>query len=390
MTLCDITQFWSPMSGGVRRYVTEKVKHWRARGGCHVLIIPGADDTVTGDDRARVYTIKSPLISRQTGYRVLLRLRELRRILEMEMPDLVENADPYQVGYRVARDCAALRIPSVAFYHSHFAESELRPLDRWLGKHVADLLVDLAARSCRRLYNQFARTLVPSPLLAETLKFWGVENTTVVDMGVDTYAFRPSTQPKVEIRQRLGLCAHGRILLYVGRLAAEKNTGTLCEAMTLLAARRPGEFHLIIAGEGTQQPVVEAAARATGAITWFPYLKEHARLLALYQAADVFVHPGVKETFGLVTAEAHACGLPVVGFRGTSMDRVVGHPLGFWASRHSASALSAAMEAAFQEDLPSLGRTARESTLRRFSWDKVFARQFDVYERVVKDGGLHE
>ena len=385
MKLCDITQFWSPMSGGVRRYVTEKVKHWLARGERHLLIIPGAEDAVTGDDAARVYTIKSPLISKATGYRVLLRLGEIGRILAVERPDLVENADPYQVGWRVARECARLNIPAVAFYHSHFAESELRPLERFIGRDAADLLVDLAARSCRGLYNRFARTLVPSPLLTEVLTSWGVTNAVTVDLGVDTGAFTPATELKAAIRDRLGLPLRAKLFLYVGRLAAEKNTALLAQAMTLLAERRPGDFHLIVAGEGNQRAAVEAAATRTGAISCYPFLKDHARLLELYHAADVFVHPGVKETFGLVTAEAQACGLPVVGIRGTSMDRVVGHSQHFWADRPTPNALAHAMEAAFSADLLRLGSEAQKATVAQFGWDKVFARQFDLYAKVVQE-----
>jgi alpha-1,6-mannosyltransferase len=375
------------MSGGVRRYVNEKVKHWRARGQRHLLIIPGAEDAVAGDDSGRVYTIKSPLVSKETGYRVLLRLGEIGRILAVERPDIVENADPYQVGWRVAGDCARLHIPAVAFYHSHFAESELRPLERFVGHDVADLLVDLAARSCRGLYNRFAKTLVPSPILADILTQWGVENTVTVDLGVDTAAFRPSAESKTAIRQRLGLPEEARILLYVGRLAAEKNTALLCDAMTLLASRHPGKYHLIVAGEGTQRPAVETARGKTGAISLYPFLKEHDRLLELYHAADLFVHPGVKETFGLVTAEAQACGLPVVGIRGTSMDRVVGHTQRFWAREASPEALATAMENAFLEDLRALGNAACAATVERFAWEKVFARQFDLYAKVIQDWG---
>lgn len=388
MKLCDITQFWSPVSGGVRRYVTEKKKHWRAAGGQHLLIIPGAEDAVSGDDVARVYTIKSPVVSEQTGYRVLLRVGEIGRILEAERPDLVENADPYQVGWRVARECERLRIPAVSFYHSHYAECELRPLGRWIGAPTADLLVDLAARSCRGLYNRFARTLVPSPKLARVLESWGVRNTEVVDMGVDTDAFRPTTEPKVNIRHRLGLPEDRQILLYVGRLGVEKNTGLLCSAIELLAQRCPGQFHWVIAGEGNQRPAVERAQRVTGAVTWFPYLADHNRLLELYHAADLFVHPGVQETFGLVTAEAQACGLPVVGIRGTAMDRVVGHKQTFWAEENSAQALAGAMEAACRLDLATLGRDAYRRTVERFSWKNVFERQFDVYAKVVQNRSI--
>ncbi len=373
------------MSGGVRRYVTEKVKHWRAQGERHLLIIPGAEDAVIGDEGARAYTIRSPLISKATGYRVLLRLGEIGRILAVERPDLVENADPYQVGWRVARDCARLHIPAVAFYHSHFAESELRPLERFIGDDATDLLVDLAARSCRGLYNRFARTLVPSPILSEVLTRWGVTNAVTVDLGVDTAAFTPATESKAALRERLRLPATAKLLLYVGRLAAEKNTALLMQAMSLLAERHPGEFHLLVAGEGTQRAAVEAAATRTGAISWYPFLKEHARLLELYHAADLFVHPGVKETFGLVTAEAQACGLPVVGIRGTSMDRVVGHSQHFWADQATPSALASAMESAFSADLLRLGSEAQKATVAQFGWDKVFARQFDLYAKVVQE-----
>jgi alpha-1,6-mannosyltransferase len=381
MKLCDITQFWSPMSGGVRRYITEKKKHWRATGGQHLLIIPGAEDTVSGDDHARIYTIASPLVSEATGYRVLLRVGKIRGILANERPDLVENADPYQVGWRVARDCRELRIPAIAFYHSHFAESELRPLGRWIGKPTAELLVDLAARSCRGLYNQFARTLVPSPLLAETLAQWGVNNTEVADLGVDTHAFHPATESKAAIRTRLGLPVNATIFLYVGRLSAEKNTATLCAAYQRLVSHAD-RFHLVVAGEGTQRPAFVELEKTTRAVTILPFLNDHARLLELFHAADAFVHPGVQETFGLVTAEAHAAGLPVVGIRGTAMDRVVGHDQSFWANENTPAALADAMASASQLDLPTLGAEARAATVARFAWDKVFARQFDLYAKV--------
>ena len=86
--ICDLTQFYSPVSGGVKRYVSEKVRHIRERtaGDEHVLIIPGERDEVIQGERSRVYTIKSPLISRTSRYRVLLRLEAVGAVLERERP----------------------------------------------------------------------------------------------------------------------------------------------------------------------------------------------------------------------------------------------------------------------------------------------------------------
>lgn len=388
MTVCDITQFWSPSSGGVRRYVTEKIRHLRERvpGGRHLLIIPGERDDVTGDDSARVCTIASPRISKTTGYRVLLRLGELDRILAAERPDVVECGDPYQVGWRTARACARLGIPAVAFYHSHFAESELRPLEGWLGRGAGDLLVNLAARYSAALYNRFAKTLVPSPFLGSVLAQWGVGNIRTVDLGVDIEHFAPAGKTKGSIRRELGLPVESRVLLYVGRLAAEKNVATLCDAIRLVMDRSPDRYHLVVTGEGLQGGHVERLRSATGAVTWLRFLADSGHLLRLYHAADILLHPGVKETFGLVTLEAQACGVPVVGIRGTPMDRIVCHDQSFWAPVNSAHSLADAIAAAFDHDLPSLGAQARAIVAARFSWPQVLTRLFDVYREVTHKG----
>ncbi len=366
------------MSGGVRRYVAEKVRALRKCGGQHVLIIPGACDSVSGDDSARVYTIASPCVSRVTQYRVMLRLGEIARILAAEQPDIVESGDPYQVGFAVARHAAALGIPSVAFYHSHFAESEVRPLGRWIGRTAAELFVSLASRYTRQLYGRFARTLVASPMLATVLETWGVSNTTVVDLGVDAGRFVPGD--RTAARATLGIAPGARVLLSVGRLAAEKNTRLLCDAFRLV----PG-YHLIISGEGLQRDAVERLRAETGAVTWLPFLNSHEELLRLFHAADLFVHPGVQETFGLVTLEAQACGLPVVGIVGTPMDRIVRHTQDFWARSATAESLAGAIAAAFSHDLPALGAAARSAVAAEFAWSVVMARLFDVYREVIHE-----
>jgi alpha-1,6-mannosyltransferase len=383
MKLADVTQFWSPSSGGVRRYVSEKVRHLRELGGRHLLIIPGECDDVTGDENARVYTVKSPRISRVTGYRVMLRLSQIERILSAERPDLVENGDPYQVGWRVARSAQKLRIPAVAFYHSHFAECELRPIGNKLGRKVGDLFVRLGARYCERLYNRFQRTLVPSPLLAQVLSGWGVANVAPVDLGVDVDRFHPPTCSPEEARAAIPVPPGRRVLLSVGRLGMEKNTRTLCEAFLLLHAQYPGQYHLLISGEGLQRTAVERARDTTGEVTWLPYISSHEDLLRLYHAADLFVHPGVQETFGLVTLEAQACGLAVAGIFGTAMDRIVCHDQSFWARENTPPALAGAIHGAFAHDLRTMGRQAREAVAARFSWKSVLERQFDLYREVI-------
>src|SRR5205814_3970689 len=90
LKICDLTQFYSPVSGGVKRYVHEKIAYISncSPDDRHVLVIPGAKNEITTNGRSRIYSIRSPLVSRISRYRALLNLRAIEEILEREHPDL--------------------------------------------------------------------------------------------------------------------------------------------------------------------------------------------------------------------------------------------------------------------------------------------------------------
>ncbi len=386
MKICDLTQFYSPVSGGVKRYVSEKVRHVRERtaGDEHVLVVPGERDEMIESGRARTYTIKSPLISRTSRYRILLRLEAIERILETERPDLIECGDPYQVAWKAVHSGAALRIPVVGFYHSHFPEAYIRTAQKFCGRTVTEFLHDFSRRYIRSLYRRFERTLVPSPALGDLLAEWGVNNIAHTDLGVDTAVFHPQPVPGEDVRADLGIPDGRTLLLYVGRLAQEKNTHTLFTAFRLLARAFPNRFHLFVVGDGLQRAELETLAmRQASGVTHLPYCADSAQLAAYYRAADLFVHPGVQETFGLVTLEAQSSGTPVIGIHGSYMDRIVHSDQTLWARENSPAALAAAIEETCREDLKHSGAAVSRLVAAQYSWTQVFTRLFDLYREVI-------
>lgn len=384
LKICDVTQFYSPRSGGVKRYLHEKIDYvqQQAREDEHVLIVPGPRNEVTTVDRTRAYTIAAPIVSRRTQYRALLNLRAVGEIIECERPDIIESADPYQLGWKVAAISAEQRIPAVAFYHSDFAAAYLRPAAARFGGGALDAVMRGAQRYVRNLYNRFEATLVPSPAVAEVLRMWGVHGIREVDLGVNTEVFNPGPDD-AEITRRAHNIPPGCILLLcVGRLAAEKNTTTLLAAFSLLVRRRPGAFHLLVVGDGQQRDALRAAQAETGAITWLSYCADSRELAQLYRAADLLVHPGTQETFGLVALESQACGTPVIGIRGSAMDRIIRHDQSCWATSNTATELAAAIERCSALDLVSLGATAAVAVAEHDAWPSVFGRLFSVYREV--------
>jgi len=384
MKICDLTQFYSPRSGGVKRYVHEKIAYISrySPDDTHVLIIPGSKTEVSTNGRSRVYSIRSPVVSRSSRYRALLNLRAIEKILERERPDLIESSDPYQIGWKAISVGRALRVPVVGFYHSHFPEAYLRGGTKFLGKRGTQRAMKLTRAYVRRLYNRFQATLVPSETLADVLSGWGVGNVRAVRLGVDTGVFKPAPDDRAATRESLGVGRSQILLLYAGRLAREKNIPTLFRSFELLRDRRHNKFHLLVIGDGPQRSKVQKLQRRSGNISWISYCADSVDLARYYRAADLFVHPGIQETFGLVALESQACGTPIVGIRGSYMDGIICHDQKSWAQQNSPEALADAIEDFSAKKLSALGRIAAGMTERMYSWPRVFEELFCIYHEV--------
>ncbi len=384
MKICDLTQFYSPVSGGVKRYVQEKVDYLRKnRPECeHILIIPGERTERIVEPQRRIYTIKSPLISKTSRYRMLLNLGAIETVIERERPDIIESGDPYQVAWKALATGAALRIPAVAFYHSHFPEAYLRSVEKYIGKTAGDALMEAAERYVRHLYNKFAHTLVPSAGLKQLLVDWGVTNTQLAELGVNTEVFSPGKR-EPGFRRQHGISESAKLLLYVGRLAPEKNVKTLFRAFEILTRVQPNSYHLLVVGDGTTRDSLMRVP--SDSRTWLPYCGDSVELAKIYREADLFVHPGVLETFGLVTLESQACGTPVVGIHGSYMDRIIYSNQRHWAAENSPESLAEAITNTCREDLAAIGAEASRMVRQRYDWNAVFDKLLGVYQSSIAE-----
>lgn len=376
LKICDLTQFYSPLSGGVKRYVHEKI-NWiqtESPNDEHILVIPGAKTEMFAGDRSRIYSIRSPVVSRSARYRALLNLHAVAQIVERERPDIIESSDPYQVGWKATSVGRSLRIPVVGFYHSHFPEAHLQG--------PASFLLPAARKYVRNLYNRFDATLVPSRELAGILEDWGVHNVRTVKLGVNPKIFSPLPNDRIETRRSLDVAQDRKLLLYVGRLAPEKNTDLLFAAFKILAKQRPNCFALLVIGSGPEGKKLSQLQAETGSVKWIPYCTDSLELARFYRAADAVVHPGRRETFGLVALESQACGTPVIGIRGSRLDQIILHEQESWAMENTPQALASAIEDFFQKDLAAIGNIAAQAVAEQYSWPRVFDGLFCIYRDV--------
>lgn len=388
MKVCDVTQFYSPFGGGVKRYLSEKRRFVQDHTDDeHILIIPGAKTAYLQEGREgrlHTYTVASPPISATSRYRALLNQKELRRLLREVRPDVIESGDPYQVAWTAISEARSLNVPIVGFYHSHFPEAYLRTASRFGGPLVRNAVLAWSRRYVERLYNKFDYTLVCAQRLRDVLKQWGVNNVRPIKLGVDTDAFQPGPADP-HLRARLGIPPEAFFLLYVGRLAGEKNVRVLLDAFERLRRYSNVDYRLVCVGQGPwREQLLDTREQTGGALQWIPHIGNSAALAQLYRTADLAVHPSVNETFGLVPLEAQACALPVCGIRGSCMDENVMEGLNAWAAHNRPTELAEAIERMRQMDRAALGQRAAVAVRERYAWPVVLRELWERYGELVR------
>jgi alpha-1,6-mannosyltransferase len=357
--LVDATLFFTPTSGGVRRYLLAKHawlnRQSRAR---HTLFVPGPRDSGAAGG---IVEFASPRL--RAGYRCPVRLQALRARLRELAPDFLEAGDPYLMAWQVAAVAEALAVPAVAFCHSDVIGLATGRCGRPAGR--------LAALYLRALYSRFQLVLAPSQTVATRLADAGIERVVVQPLGVDAETFAPSRGDD-QLRARLGLAGNVRLLVFAGRLAPEKNVPELFAMIDVLGA----PYHLLVIGG-------EHVGRPLPRVTLLPYEREPSAMAAMLAACDALVHAGRQETFGLVALEAMACGLPVVAYDAGALAELVDESVGRLARPRGPAALAAAVASLFEEDAPACGRAARGRVLERYTWDAAFRHQVRRYATLL-------
>jgi alpha-1,6-mannosyltransferase len=357
MHLVDTTLFFSPTSGGIRRYLTAK-HAWLAAHSPHrhTVLVPGPRTQVAG---GTISTIASPRLPGTFNYRLPLSPRIWTRALAELQPDLIEVGDVFHPAWCARRVARSRGVPLVGFAHSHLAQV--------LGRRFGSLIGRAFARYLRATYAQFDLVLAPSRLMCSYLATLGVTRTALQPLGVDTEVFSP-TRRTLDLRQMLQLPPDTRLLAYAGRFSGEKNIPVLRQTMALLG--RP--YHLVLIGGGRR-------ARLAANVTAVPYRRDSIELAQWLASADALVHAGTSETFGLVIVEAMACGRPVIGVRAGAVPELIDERVGELAAPESASAMAAAVRRLYERDLEELGACARGRALRQFSWSQALQLQLANY-----------
>lgn len=221
-------------------------------------------------------------------------------------------------------------------------------------------------------------------------KVFGVSDTDrrLIYSGCDLGLFYPRTALKEKILGSLGLGAGAPVVCFAGKLTAFKGVDLLLEAAALYEKHLGGAVVTLIAGDGAQQTMLRAKARALGlkGVHFIGHQTQEA-LGQLYSVSDVFAMPSRTEPFGLAALEALACGLPVVGTDAGGLPDIITPEVGRLVPLEDPTALAQALMA-FLTWPPDQRQHLKERCVRHvadhFSWKTAAEETLKVYQRCLE------
>jgi alpha-1,6-mannosyltransferase len=209
MHLVDTTLFYSPTSGGVKRYLSAKHAWLAAHTSWeHTIVVPGRRGAI---QRGGVCTVPGYPVPGTFNYHLPINPRRWMHLLEALEPTLLEAGDAFHPAWCAWQVARRRGIALAAFYHSN--------LPQIIGRRFGRILAEPAIRRyVRWLYERFDVVFAPSRLMCAYLKDLGVAHAVHQPLGVDVQVFTPERRAH-GLRSRLGLPRNARVLIYAGRFA---------------------------------------------------------------------------------------------------------------------------------------------------------------------------
>jgi glycosyltransferase involved in cell wall biosynthesis len=300
MRLSLVSETYPPEINGVALTVRDLAHGLAARGHSVQVVRPRREGRhnepgIVGLDVAGLALPHYP------GLRIGLPARALlRRRWAATPPDAVYIATEGPLGWSALDIARRLQIPVCTGFHTRFGDYASHYGIGWLTPLVWSWL--------RRFHRRAAATLVPTRALAHELRERGIDNALVLHRAVDADLFHPRHRDPA-LRAAWGAGANDPVVIYVGRIAAEKNLDLAVRAFRALQERVP-TARFVWVGDGP----VRARLAAANSDFFFAGALGGEDLARHYASADLFAFPSLTETFGNVTLEAMASGLAVVAF----------------------------------------------------------------------------
>lgn len=378
MRISMVSETYPPEINGVALTVHSLATGLLRRGHQVELIRPRQQAAHADDGNMEVLEVRGGALPRYPGARFGFPAGlALRRQWSTHRPDAIYVATEGPLGWSAMRAANHLGIPLSSGFHTRF--------DNYADHYGVGWLTPVVRGYLRRFHQRAAATLVPTEALAQELLSMGITRPRLLRRAVDTQQFQPGHRDEA-LRASWGVDPATPVVLYVGRIAAEKNLELAVQAFEAISQRVP-QARYVWVGDGPARAALQAAHPEY----IFAGMQRGLALARHMASADLFPFPSLSETFGNVILEALAAGLPVVAYaEGAAREHVRnginGHAI---ESGNAAAFITAAANLAANPGLiRHMGRAAQAS-VSHLSPDAVI-RDFETLLHELAEEPSHE
>lgn len=314
MRVAVVTETYPPEINGVAMTVNRFVTSLLKRKHQIQLIRPrqgGLDSAILGEELEEVLQAGVPIPFYNDLRMGLPAKNSLLKLWKSKKPDLVHIVTEGPLGKSALVVAKILSIPVSTSFHTNF--------HTYSQYYKIGIFRELIASYLRNFHNSADCTMVPTQQMRTDLEKHNYQNLVVIGRGVDTELFHPRRR-SVVIRESWGVTDEQLAVLYVGRLAREKNLLVVIKTFEAIRAIRKNS-KLIFVGDGPQKTKLEK----THPDFVFTGAKRGENLAEHYASADLFLFPSLTETYGNVTMEAMASGLPVIAYNYAAAAQHISH-----------------------------------------------------------------
>lgn len=367
MRIALFTETFLPKVDGIVTRLKHTVDHLQRLGDQVLVISP--EGGLTEYKGAKIFGVSGFPLPLYPELKLALPRPAIGEALRLFRPDVIHVVNPAVLGIAGLYYAKTMDIPLIASYHTHLPE--------YLQHYGLGMLEGLLWELLKAGHNQARLNLCTSTAMMQALTEHGIERVDLWQRGVDTELFQPHLANR-EMRSRL---TQGHpdspLLLYVGRLSAEKEIDRIKPVMASIPGAR-----LALVGDGPHRQALEKHFEGTP--THFVGYLQGLELGAAFASADAFVFPSRTETLGLVLLEAMAAGCPVVAARSGGIPDIVEDGVnGFLFDPTDENGAIAATQRLFAnlEERENLRHNARREA-ERWGWSSA-TRQLQNYYRAI-------
>ncbi|EHC16123.1 MULTISPECIES: glycosyltransferase family 4 protein [Fischerella] len=369
MRIALFTETFLPKVDGIVTRLRHTIEHLQRSGDEVLVICP--DGGITEYKGAKIYGVSGFPLPLYPELKMALPRPAIGYILEQFQPDIIHVVNPAVLGLAGIFYSKVLDIPLVASYHTH--------LPQYLQHYGLGMLEGLLWELLKAGHNQAALNLCTSTAMMEELTAHGIERVNLWQRGVDTETFHPSLVSE-EMRSRLSQNhPDSPLLLYVGRLSAEKEIERIKPILEAIPAAR-----LALVGDGPHRQALEKHFANTN--THFVGYLVGKELASAFASADAFIFPSRTETLGLVLLEAMAAGCPVVAARSGGIPDIVTDGVNgylFAPDAGDEGAIAATLRLLeMKQERESIRQNARREA-ERWGWAAATRQLQDYYQKVI-------